>query len=131
MREREEELGEDRGVATTMFFSRVARREVLADDGLVSTSSCGSTCRGRASGCKRKPKRGRSLLLSTRARSQKKEQGELPWTIGLYHTKRKTHSTGPLGEIQEETYDDVNEPIGKCLFASSVVRSPQLQVQRT
>ena len=35
-----------------------------------------------------------------------------PWSIGLYHTKRKHHKTSPLGEIPEETYDDVTEPIG-------------------
>lgn len=37
-----------------------------------------------------------------------------PWSdkIGLYYTKRKTHKTGPLGEIADESYEDVLDPAG-------------------
>mmetsp|Transcript_16956 Transcript_16956/g.34682 ORF Transcript_16956/g.34682 Transcript_16956/m.34682 type:complete len:293 (-) Transcript_16956:59-937(-) len=39
-------------------------------------------------------------------------KAQQPWNIGLYHTKRKTFKTGPLGEVPEETYDQVTDPVG-------------------
>lgn len=42
----------------------------------------------------------------------KGEEKKGPWSIGLYHTKRKTFATTPLGDIPDESYDTVTEPVG-------------------